>query len=204
MSIQYHVYANNGAGGPVDFSTIVVTVSSLTWTTGTLALGSDTTLAVRAFDTVSGHEEQGITSTVRIHLDGAGNDLGALPLAPVHLAVRQAAAGVVLTWVYLGVPGSPVPTGFKVWFTAGGTVNYLASPAATVPGSGPGAGPTQVYSTTLTETMTDGNTYSVGVRAYNTAGTEPNTTAVAGFTAVVTPPAAVDGLTATTTAQREQ
>ncbi len=36
MSLTYHVYANTGVGDPIDYSTVVATTPSLTWTSGAL------------------------------------------------------------------------------------------------------------------------------------------------------------------------
>jgi len=191
MAIQYHVYENDGAGGPIDYSTPVATVSGLSWLSGTLAAGSDTSWGVRAYDTVSGLEEANLTATARVRLDAGGNDVTAVPNAPRAITTRAGAAGTaIVEWVYVAAGESAAPTGFRVWLTAGGTVNYAVSPAATV--SAVGNGPIRTYSTTLSG-LTDGATYSIGVRAYNATGEEPNETKATVVGSTV-PPSNVTGL----------
>ena len=73
MAISYNIYANDGMGGDVDYSTPIATTSDLTYATGPLATPSDNTFAVRAFDTASCIEEANTDARVRIILDASGN-----------------------------------------------------------------------------------------------------------------------------------
>lgn len=191
MAIQYHVYANDGAGGPVDTVTPVATVSGLSWLSPALLPGSDWTWLVRAYDTVSGLEERNLTAKVRVKLDGSGNDVTNVPNPPRALSARPRAGGSLrVDWVYVANGQAAAPSGFRVWLTAGGSVDYGAAPAATVPAHG--SNPIRRYSATLSG-LTDGATYSVGVRSYNASGAETNTVALTVVGSSV-PPADVQDL----------
>ena len=196
MSIQYHLYGNNGAGGPIDWTTIIATTSSLSYTPAALALSSDTSFGVRAYNAALSLEESGVTATVRIPLDGSGNDLSVLPNAPTALTVQQTPAGLTATWLYQPVGQGSRPTGFKVWLTAAGSVDYTASPAVTV--SYGNSGPNATYSAVIPGTLTNGTTYAVGARAYNGSGTELNNTQIT-FVAITVAPANVEALTGVAT-----
>lgn len=193
MSTRYRVYKNDGAGGPVDYGTVVATVTSGTsCVASALATPSDTTFAVRAYDSVSGLEEDNVDCRVRIVIDAAGVDVTNRPNAPVGLTARATAGGgAVVEWGYATAGQRGAPTGFKVWATAGASVNYAVSPAATV--SYAAGRPS--HTATLTG-LVDGTSYSIGVRATNAKGDETNTnkTTVVGDS---TGPDAVEGLTAT-------
>jgi hypothetical protein len=41
MSVQYHVYMNDGLGGDVDYTSVATTVSALTWDSAPLAPAGD-------------------------------------------------------------------------------------------------------------------------------------------------------------------
>lgn len=171
MSIEYRVYANDGAGGAVDYGTIVATTSSLTWTSGALTAPGDYTFVVKTHDTATGLEDQHSDCRVRVTLDGTGADTRGLPLAPSGLsAIAGAGGAATVRWQY---PAGPAVTGFRVYMGTP-TVSY-ASPAATVAVSawGPGAR----YSATLLG-LSDGVTYQVAVRSYNAVGEESNTATV--------------------------
>src|SRR6185437_13991459 len=157
MSIQYRVYKNDGLGGPVDLSTIVVTTASLTYTSGTLATPSDTTFLVRAFDTVTGYEDQAVDARVRVVLDASGHDLSTFPSAPVGLSVSPRVGGTAIaTWIYPpGLPGAK-PTGFHVYL--GTPTPSYGSPVATL-GYDP-TKPGKAYQATLA-VLSDGVVYQV-------------------------------------------
>ena len=92
MSTEYHVYANSGAGGPIDYSAPVATVSALTWTSGASLAGR---LEVRGprFDTVSSLEELNLDASVELVLDSGGNDITNRPIAPLAFAPSPRPAG---------------------------------------------------------------------------------------------------------------
>lgn len=193
MATHYHVYKNDGAGGSVDYGTVVATVTSGTTYTGSaLSASSDTTFAVRAFDSVSGYEEENVDCRVRIVLDASQVDVTARPNPPSSLSAHAKAGGTALvTWTYNSRGQGGAPTSFKVWMTAGTSVNYAVSPNATATYSAQ----TQSYRVTLTG-LSDATDYVIGVRATNSHGDETNTTKVS-VTGDTTGPDAVDSLTAT-------
>ena len=188
MATQYRVYGNTGVGDAVDYTTVLHTTASQSWSPPALAPGSDWTFAVRAFDTVTGYEEANVDARVRIHLNAAGADLSLRPAPPLGLRVDAVSGGVRVAWGCLR-SATPAPTGFKVWVTSGASVNYAAAPAATV-----AFDPDQATYVTTVTGLTPGGTYSVGVRATNAAGDEPNTNA-ATVTVPSAGPAAVTDLT---------
>jgi len=101
VGTSYHVYAGDGAGGPVDYATPLATVAGTTWASPPLAMPSDNKFAVRAFDDVTGLEESNVDAQVRIRVDAAGNDISGLPNAPLGLAARPTAnGGARVTWAY--------------------------------------------------------------------------------------------------------
>lgn len=81
MSIAFHVYGNGGSG-PIDYTTPIATTSSLAWTSGELAAGAMWKFGVRAFDTVSGLEEQNLDAAAVITLDAGGLDVSNRPAPP--------------------------------------------------------------------------------------------------------------------------
>lgn len=186
-SSQFHIYKNDGAGGPVDYTAPVATVSALTYAPAVPADGSDTTYAVRAFDPATGYEEDNTDATARLVLDAAGFDLTARPIAPDRVSARPVAGGLVVTWTAAPVPANP-PTAFKVWTTPGGSVDYGSPPYATV-----GAVPGRLCYTLAVAGLSPGSAWSVAVRATNAAGDEPNTVSVA-VAVPASGPAAVDDL----------
>jgi hypothetical protein len=196
MSTLYNVYSNGGSGGPIDYTSPIATgLSALTWTSGILANSSDYSFAVRAHDSVTVYEEANVSAVVRVLIDASGNDITAIPNAPTRLSARATASGGAhLAWAYNPAGQGASPTGFKVWATIGGTVNYAASPVLTVPYQ---IG-TRSYSADLTG-LTGGTAYTIGLRAYNATGIETNTTQVAPVTGKTTAPSDVDSLAATMT-----
>lgn len=167
MSITYNVYANDHAGGIVDYSTIVSNTASLTYSPAALPLNSDTLFAVRALDTVTGLEDKNVDAVVRIIIDGTGADVTNRPAPADYVSVVSSAAGKALvTWSFNRLAGGGRPLGFKVFLTVGGTVDYTASPAQTIVYTDD---PATVYTATLTG-LVDGTLYTVGVRPYNATG----------------------------------
>lgn len=193
--IEYLIYSGDNADGPVDYSTPVATVTGLTWSGPALPPGSTTRFAVRARDSVTGLAELNTDAVVTIEVDAAGSDRAGLPAAPAGLVATPIAGGAVrVEWAWPYARG-PYPSGFRVYGDAGtGTVDYatvLADEAFLAPGL-PGRA-------TLTG-LAGGTTYAFGVRAYNAAGLEANTS-VASATSDATPPSNVENLTATPTSR---
>jgi hypothetical protein len=195
-TIAYRVYKNNGSGGPVDYTTIVAQTSSLSYAASALGTPSDTTFVVRAVDTANGNlEDLNQDARTRIRIDASGNDISAQPNPVLFIASKPLASGALrVRWAYNPRGQGGAPTGFKVWITTGGSVNYAASPSTTV-AYDPNK---QIFSVDFAaSTLTDGTTYSVGVRAYNSTATETNTVSSA-IIGQATGPTAVEALTVTT------
>jgi hypothetical protein len=196
MAIAYHIYANDGLGGLVNYATPIGTTSGLSFTPPVLAAPSDNTFVVRAFDTSTDLEEANTEASVRIVIDGNGQDVTSQPNAPFALTVRATAGGGCLaTWAYNPGGQGSAPTGFYVYLSAGNQANY-ANPAATVAYVPGRAG----YSCALSG-LADATLYTVAVRAYNATAIEPNTTVIATVIGDSTPPENVDSLTAVPTFQ---
>ena len=190
MSLEYRIYANDGAGGPVDLSSPIATVSGTTWDAPPLAAGADATYVVRVRDAASGLEEQNADARVRIRLAADCLDASALPNAPVGLTVKARSGSTArVSWLYsAGGPGSP-PTVFRVY--AGATTPDYSRPAATASYSANSPG--RPYEATISG-LPPGPLVVV-VRAANAAGEEANTQA-ASTTIPAAGPSAVVGLTA--------
>ncbi len=188
----YHVYSNTGSGDPINYTTLVATTltSDTTWTSTALAAPGAWKFGVRAFNFYG--EEQNLDCSVTIVLDAFGNDITNQPLPPIGLRAFATPRGSIrVEWYYPLTRGPTVPIGFNVYLGTGGTPSY-ATPAATVLYS---AGLFNVFVANIAG-LSDGTTYSVGVRAYNGSGAEQNTIAVS-VTADAIGPAAVDSLLAT-------
>lgn len=161
MPANYHVYGNDGAGGPIDYSTPLASAAGLSHATAPLAAPGIHRFGVRAYDPVTGLEEKNTDAAVRIEVDASGADITNRPAPISHLAARPGPAGsVVVEWSYLRPPGRVDPAGFRIWITAGSSVNYLAAPALSVAAAG-----SRSYRATLPGPYA-GPTYAVGVRGY--------------------------------------
>lgn len=167
---------------------LATNLSALTWATPALAAPSRNKFLVRAYDTVSGLEEKNVDSLLEIVIDSTGADVTGRPAPPQGLLVSPiAGGGLAVEWTHPQIHQDALPTGFHVYKGTGGTPNYAAV-AATVAYLGPVA-----HRTTLTSGLTSGTAYTIGVRAYNASGEEPNT-AVATATPTTSAPANVAGL----------
>jgi hypothetical protein len=194
MSIEYHVYSNSGAGDPIDYSSAVATSSGLSWTSGSLTFPGTWSFSVRAYDSVSGLEEQNLDCAVSITLDSNGNDVTNRPLPPTAIRAFALTAGSIrVEWYYPPSVGPKAPTGFNVYTGVGASPSY-GSPAATVAYS---AGIANTFVSNLAG-LIDGTTYTIGVRAFNATAEELNMNTVS-VTADATGPAAVVSLTGTAT-----
>jgi hypothetical protein len=132
MAISYNVYANDGLGGVVDYTTPIATTANLTFALGPLAIPSDNIFGVRAFDNVSGIEEANTNAWIRIVIDPSGNDVTARPNAVVGLSASPTAGGTCwVSWGYDATGQGGAPVQFHVFLSTGATAS-LASPVATV------------------------------------------------------------------------
>lgn len=192
MAIQYHVYANDGAGGPVDYTTPIATTASLTFLSAVLAAPSSTIFAVRAFDTVTGFEDLNNDARVTVNINAAGADIANQPIPPIALTgTAQAAGKALVRWraSVAGLPAGRLPTGFHV-YQGTPTVSY-ASPVATVPY----VKGLVDYSRQITG-LADETIYQFAVRSYNATAEEANTVVVS-VEAETTGPDPIDSLTGT-------
>jgi len=190
-AVWYHVYANTGAGDPINYTTTVATVDGLTWTSSPLSYAGDWKFGVRAFYYPSGLEEQNLDCAVEITLDSGGTDITNRPAPPTGLrAIAVKGGNIKVEWSYPN-PASTAktPTGFHVYIGAG-SLSYT-SPAAAV---SYGSSIANVWTATLTG-LTSGTTYTIGVRAYNATAEEPNTASVT-CTSDASGPTAVQSLMA--------
>jgi hypothetical protein len=189
--IQYHVYGNTGIGDPINYATPLATVDALTWSSSSLAASGTWKFGVRAFDAVTGLEEENLDCAVKIVLDASGSDVTNRPLSPTGLRAFAVKGGAIkVEWYYPQAQGPGQPTGFHVYVTAGATLSY-ATPAATVPYS---AGLMNVFQAVIPG-LIGGVGYVLACRAYNGSGEETNIVTVP-VTAVTMGPSAVLDLTA--------
>lgn len=191
MPIAYHVYANAGAGGPIDYATPIGDTTGTSWTVAG-GLGPGTwSFGVRAYDAATGLEEENLDCATTIVIDTGGNDISNRPMPPNGLrAFATAGGGLRVEWHYPPTSGALAPTGFHVYVGIG-SPDY-SSPTATIGFN------TAIQNTFVANlALTGGTTYEVGVRAYNAIGEETNTVVVS-VAADATGPGTVDSLTATT------
>lgn len=184
--IQYRIYRNDGAGGPIDFTTPLTMTPSLTYQTTPLAPG-DWSFVVRAVDDQTNLEDQGVTSRVRLIVGPTGQNLTGRPLAPPSFVARFRSPSQILVRWYGLDRTPPYPTSFGIWISSTGSVDFTTSPTRTVPAAqgighysvlvpAPGAGP-----------------WTVGLAAINAVGQDgQNLTATVAAVAI---PPAVDNLT---------
>lgn len=185
--VSYRIFANDGAGGPVDYGTVLATTATLAWTSGPLAPDTDWTFAVRAYDSLWGLEDRNTDARVRVRIGPAGEDLTGLPNPPIHLTARAGANGAIIAeWRYNAAGQGAPPVGFRV-YRGTPTVSYTTPVATILFGDD-----RMPYATTLAGGL-DATAYEVSVRSYNATGEESNTAAVS-VTARVAGPAPVAGL----------
>lgn len=193
MAITYNVYANDGLGGPIDYSIpIAGGLTGTTWQTGVLAPGE------WSFDVRAGNafgEEQNVDVAATIDINANGQDASNIPAPPVALSAISIGGGRIrVEWSYPPTPSAQYPTGFHVYAGTGGVVSY-GSPMATATASWTG---TLARDSTIISGLSDGVVYAFGVRAFNVYGEETNTAAVSAR-AKATGPGPVQSLTLTAT-----
>lgn len=195
MATQYRVYVQDTTNPVPDYTTPYATVSGLSYTYGPPGPSGQIWFGVRTYDTVTGLEERNVDASL-YYLDAVAGftDVPARPVPPVGTTVDVQAAGAArVRWSYLRRPGGTDPTGFYVYKTVGGSVDFASSPVATIPFI---AG--QIFYKTTLSSIAHATTYAVGVRAYNAAGTDLNETSVT-IVGDTTAPGPVEGLAATPT-----
>lgn len=181
--VVYCVYANTGAGDPINYATPIAVTASTSFTLP--AATGNWKYAVRALGDFG--LEHNLDAAVSIAISPAGADQSGLPAAPRALrAFPLGPSSLRVEWAW---QGSTPPTGFHVY---AGQVSPLAyaTPAVVVP---LGAG----YMGTVWCDLTGlaAGAWIIGVRAYNTAGEEANNQTVATSLPTASP-GVVDLLTA--------
>lgn len=165
MSTQYRIFSNDFAGGPVDYSTPLATVSGSPYSTAAIPTGSDVTFAIRTYDSVSGLDDGNVDAVVRIVTNGSGADKTAVPAMPSTISATARAGGECrVDWVFVRGVGPAEPTDFDVFITAGTSVTY-GTPATTVSY----VNGRSIYTANLTG-LTHGTAYKIGVRPKNATG----------------------------------
>ena len=187
--VAYHVYANTGAGDPINYGSPIETTSELAYTVSPLSYPGSWEFGVRAFYVISGLEEKNVDCAVSIVLNAVGQDVTNTPTPPFGLrAVPLAAGAVRVEWSYVRATGPSAPQGFHVYLGSGAAPSY-ATPAATINYNTGSFGQFVANLSGLTGAIT----YTVGVRAFNATAEEANTNTVT-VTADTTGPLAVDHL----------
>ncbi len=190
--LVYDLFVGDDLGGPIDYTTPVVTTTSLAADLPPLSLGARKRIGVRARNLLIGWDDGNTDAWVEIVLDAAGNDVTARPFPPGHLSAAAVAGGsVVLYWSYPWLDATVLATGFHVYQGTSGIVSY-ASPVATIL-NGPPVVPGNLWFKATVSGLVDGTIYVFSVRAYNAVAEEDNTIAVSA-TAVSTAPGAVTSL----------
>lgn len=192
MALQTMVFANDGAGGPVDRSTPVATVSGPPWTwtpPGGLAPGSDWTFLARNHDTATGLDDLNTDATVRVRVGPDGADVSARPQPVVGLRATWVEPETVrLAWSHLA--SGRGADSFAVRATPGTTPDLGAAPDLSMPWRKGWTG----YAAELTGLAP--GPYAVSVRAVRD-GLDDGSGAFLIVSPDPTVPAAVEGLTAT-------
>ena len=192
-AVGYRIYANTGAGDPINYATPIATTTGLTWTSGTLSYPSQWSWGVRAFFEDSGLEEMNVDVVVTLVLSSSGQDITNTPPAPIGLrAFPVASGGIKVEFTEPPCSTAQTPTGFHC-YAGTGTPNY-GTVAATILYSSGLAGS---FAATLTG-FSNGQVVAIGVRAYNATGEEQNVNFVTA-TALSVGPSAVVGLVALAT-----
>lgn len=164
MTIVYRIYSNRGTGGPVDFTAPVATVPDLSYA-GAVALSTDTTLVVRAYDTVAGLEEANTDSRVRLVVGPDGVDVSGRPGPPHALSLSPAfGGGCRVNWAQSSGKALPRPDGFRVYLAVGGFADVsVVSGTVTYDAGRLG------YSLTLPGPLAP-ERYTAAVRSFNAIG----------------------------------
>ena len=185
--IYYHIYWNHGTGGAVDFTAPIASTANLLFDAPPLFANADVTYLIRAYDLLTGYEEQNGDARVRIKLDGSGNDITLYPAPPIGLTAKAKVGGTAsIRWQYPPGIGTK-PGGFNVY------VNNVFNQSV----SALTALPTGTYSASISG-LADGVTYTIGVSSFTSAGESSKTlitvigagvgpTAITGFNAVAIP-----------------
>lgn len=207
QTVAYAIYANTGAGDPINYNSPIATTLTTTYTTSPLSYPGVWEFGVRAYYTISGLEEQNLDCSTTIILSATGQDITDVPGPPSGLRALAMTGGAVrVEWVYGQATGPTAPSGFHVYIGTTGVPNYASPVTVTVPGV-TGSVTAVPFSSGRAGSfvaniaaLTNGTTYAVGVRAFNATGEETNTN-IALVTADATGPSPVDSLVGVATSQ---
>lgn len=188
MATAYHVYANSGAGDPIQYTAPIAASSGTSWSSGTLSPGT-WSFGIRAYDTNG--EEENLDCAISVVIDELGNDVSNRPAPPFGLrAFARPGGSIRVEWLYPPTRGPAAPSAFNIYLGTGGEP-IDSAPAATVPFD---AGIRNAFVVDL-PSLTGGVTYTIAVRAVNEFGQDQGTSTVS-VTADVVGPASVDSLLA--------
>lgn len=169
MRVTYRIRRGDDAGGPVDPDSVpyaeVDDAAELTLPAP--AAGEIRRYRVNAYDEDTGLEERSAHEATVLGSDAGGASAQDRPRSPGHVtALAGSASGsVAVRWTYLHPRDNRQPTGFRVYVTAGSSVDYGDPPAATVAHvKGRPAYGVEVAG------LTPGADYAVAVRASNADG----------------------------------
>jgi hypothetical protein len=194
QAVWYHIYANTGAGDPINYASPIATVDGLSWISSRLSFPGTWKFGVRAFYQPNGLEERNLDCSITLILDSSGNDITNRPVPPTGLRAMAVKGGnLKVEWSHplSGLGARPTtPVGFNVYLGTSTPLSYI-SPAATVSWT---SSIMNVFTATLSG-LTSGTTYWIGVRSYNATSEEPNTATVS-CASDATGPGAVQSLTA--------
>jgi hypothetical protein len=196
-SLLYHIYQNDGAGGPIDYAFAVASVAGLQWVSPSLSGPGRYKFAVRCYDPFSGLEEQNLDAAVELSLDESGRDVTRQPPPPVGLRAVPLPGGTVrIEWASRpGDPRHPPPDEFAVYVGSGGSIDF-DRPRARIPWSNSRLGAFWADLHGL-----ERGTHAVCVRARSFAAGEETNNHIIWITVDDTPPSAVDLLMAAATHQ---
>ena len=193
-AVAYHIYMNRGTGDLINYEVPIATLAGDRWTSAPMTVPGEYRLAVRAFDSSTGLEEQNIDVVIELRLEAGGNDVTAVPDAPVGLRAFPLAGGKVrVEWTSPYTDPRRKPLGFHIYMELA-TSSGSSTLVSTIPWS---RGRLGWFSTDLAG-LAEGLSYSIGVRAFNAVGEESNARVVT-VEVDSTPPGLVDGLAAVAT-----
>jgi hypothetical protein len=194
LGVVYRIYSNGGLGGGIDYGSPITEVSGLEWTSDALPAGSSFRFGVRAYDHVSGLQDENLDASVLLIIDADGRDATRVPRSPLGLrAVDQGGGRIRLEWTIVDASAANRATHFHVYLAQDAVTDFsspILVPASALRGD--------VVATEVHD-LPEGRRHAAIVRAVNAHGEDGNMHAIH-FTADRTPPARVDDLSVSTSA----
>jgi hypothetical protein len=202
LATKYHIYGNGGGGGAVDYGTPIGDVATLTFDTSPLTEGR-WRFGVRAYDDVSGLEETNV-DWAELIVGPAGEDMTNSP-EKIRVVTGESRVGLVnLFWLYReDDAGGRIPDGYRIY---GGLVEGYGDGGygdGGYGGSDPAGSPiievehvpgTPWQHASFSPPVTEDETWSVVVTAYNDSGESPPSDAII-LEVIAVEPSVVDNLT---------